>query len=225
MNGLWTHDASGLVEAYRARAADPVDAVAEALDLTGVVWAAPAEIDLPGDPLLFGRSAPLITEQGRTLHVALAPEATNLFRLPAWPVLIASVVERAAESLPGPAVANLPVGERLELTAPDGEPVAHTSPGSETTTLDPVRGRVAVALEEPGVHVFTVSDRTSLVSALALAPAESDLQDRNAAAIGRLAEPDDEQPGSRPLAWLAALLALAALVPHALLTLAARRSA
>jgi len=141
---------------FLARAGDPLLAD---VDLTGVLWSGGGGTPADEEPLLIAGDAVLLSarRQGRDRWLTLAcslPRST-LIRHPAWPALIANLVAARRAALPGPADANLLVGQPLRFPLP-ADAVAATviaPDGAITTWRADASGVIELpGLRQPGAH-------------------------------------------------------------------------
>lgn len=98
--------------------------IAQNLSLAGVTWpfdrstaadprtALRADISYTSIPLLYTERSTSASEHYR---VNLALDSTNIFRQPAWPVLIMNMIEECRSALPGLSRVNLRAGEELRV--------------------------------------------------------------------------------------------------------------
>ncbi len=99
-------------------------AIANNLSLAGVTWpfdgdavadartALRADISYTSIPLVYAERS---TSASVHYRVNLALDATNIFRQPAWPVLIMNMIEECRAALPGLSRVNLRAGEEVRL--------------------------------------------------------------------------------------------------------------
>jgi hypothetical protein len=191
----------------------------DGISLEGVAWGA-ASLDLPGLPLVLAGDIPLVTLEERTgrpprLHLQLVPNLTTLQASPAWPALIANILEWRAAALPGFHAPNAVVGQPVRFAPPPGRP-SITLRGPETVTLRTARtGPVTWFPDRPGVYEFQGGDGVRHAVAVNwLAPAESDLRAAGSGAWGRWDGAGEAQPAPVSLAWAAGLAALVLLALH-----------
>ena len=187
----------------------------QGLELEGSVWAADPEFRMDGEVLASVGDVPLLVMRDRELVVNIRPEGTNLFRMPAWPVLISNVVDYVREHQPGLKRFSYRLSESLAFYRPRGwqGAVRVEAPDGETVEFDGEHiyyGR----LKQDGVYtVHAGEQRVAALGVNLLAADESDLG--KAASSGGLAELDvgqitrsDARPFHREFALAAAALLL-----------------
>ena len=138
------------------------------VDFTGVIWVgAPlaAQGEDAGEALLVAGQAGLVSEARAsrarhvTLHVDLA--RSNLVDQPAWPELVANLVEARRAALPGPLRANVPLGQETRATLAEGRDGLRVLPPGGGPALelaaDAVGEVLIPPLERPGVHVLALA--------------------------------------------------------------------
>ena len=150
------------------------------LDLKGAAWAADEGFGSEqGQPLVWAGEIPLVEKRPGEIVVNLTPTDSNLFRLPAWPVLISNLVDEAWSRHPGLKRFSYRSGENLSFVRPGnwtGETVVETPVGKEVIFDGPdiFFGR----LEQEGVYrIYPRSnpDQRMRISVNLLAEQESDL--------------------------------------------------
>jgi hypothetical protein len=190
------------------------------LPLEGVVWGAGRAEGDDGRPVLLAGNAQLLTDaedaEGRhRLQLYFRPAASTLQQSPAWPVLMWNLVQWRSAHLPGPARANLRLGEDAALTfaapveqaevlAPDG--LRRTAPASGR--------RLVLHPDEIGVYRVRAGGEEVAFAVHAAARDESDL---SGCASGRWGESADDAAlrlEAQDAAWPLLALALAVTVAH-----------
>ncbi len=157
---------------------DPNHPLTRGAQLQGAVWTADPEFTAEGAGVLISVSdVPLVVSEGRRLVFNLSPEGTNLFRMPAWPVLASNLVEHVYERVPGLKRFSYRLGESLSFFRPDsweGE-VEIRAPDGESTAFEGDHiyyGR----LKSEGIYLVRAGGRTvARLDAHLLSAAESDL--------------------------------------------------
>ncbi len=158
-------------------------ALLRGVDLNGIIWTADPSFridpeDAPRREVLASAGdVPLIVAADNELILNLVPANTNLFQMPAWPVLISNVVDHVHERSPGLKRFSYRLGEilsfrrparwqgKLEIRRPDGRPVAFD--GDRITY-----GR----LEHEGIYRVLLDEKiVAAIDVNLLAEAESDL--------------------------------------------------
>lgn len=212
--------------------------LAEGLDLTGLIWATDLAAALPDPPAGFGqRIDPVLVLANTTIieHrrdavgnretlLSIDFDRSNLEDHIAWPVLLANAARQRRAARPGPVVANSRIGQPVRISTPPDQtdPIIITDPAGQTRTLRLNEADFTPPL--PGRYTVAIGPRTFPLSALPVAPAESDLSQ----AQTRTVEPEAVEGvasavTTRNLAWLLAILAAIALATHALLVSAIYR--
>lgn len=186
------------------------------VDLLGVYWvpsqsrsgeSPPATLIAVGDLPLYSQ-----TDGGR-LRLNLDLSSSNLARSPAWPVMMAGIVDRTRERLPGLRRTTYRSGEALRFvtSAMDGR-LSRRLRGQGidlpwTTPRTPPR-----LPERPGVYdLLQWGEPFASVAVNPIAPKESDLSSSaskdEVTTIGDSA-PGRDDAGERPVAWILVLAAV-----------------
>lgn len=187
----------------------------QGLELEGAVWAADPDFRTKGEVLASVGEVPLLVMRERELIVNIRPQRTNLFRMPAWPVLVSNVVDYVRDRQPGLQRFSYRLGESLAFYRPaqwQGT-VTMEAPDGETVEFEGNHiyyGR----LKQDGVYELRAGDqRAATLGVNLLAADESDLG--QAGSAGGLAELDrgqitrtDARPFHREFALVAAALLL-----------------
>jgi hypothetical protein len=206
--------------------------LAEGLDLTGLIWAtdlgdelpaAPAGIGQRVDPILVLANTTVIEHRrdavgNRETLLSIDFDRSNLEDHIAWPVLLANAARQRRAERPGPVVANSRIGQPVRISGPPDstDPIIITDPSGQTRTLRLTEADFTPPL--PGRYTVAIGPRSFPLSALPIAPAESDLKQ----AQTRTVEPEAVEGvasavTTRNIAWLLAILAAIALAVHGLL--------
>ena len=150
--------APAVIGPFLARAGDPLLAD---VDLTGVLWSGGGGTADDEEALLIAGDATLFSarRQGRDRWLTLACSLTRstLVRHPAWPALIANLVAARRAALPGPADANVLVGQPLRFALPaDALAATVTTPdGATSTWRADAHGVIELpGLRHPGAHAL-----------------------------------------------------------------------
>jgi hypothetical protein len=198
------------------------------LSLEGVVWAAGRSRSSPGEPVITAGNVVLVSDspdrRGRHLiRMRWRPEHSTLQLTPDWPILVANLVAWRRLDLPGPEHSNLRLGESVTVNLPPGsEQLQVEAPDGERRAAAVIDHRAVVEATRPGRYQLYAGDTTYELAVHAAAAEESDLRQSASGSWGSWQEESALGSGRRSLAWLAALLALAAAVLHQALWL--RRS-
>lgn len=219
---------AGWLEAPRPIVAAPEHPLAvPGIEETAILDAAALELGPEWLPIIVtevdGRAWPLVAEGvadgRRTIVVAFDLRRSDLPLLPAFPLFVASVLDRLAPAtalgVPAAAAPGVPLPLRLPPRAIAAE---ITGPGGETRPLDPSAGELLWVPEDIGIHRLSVSfgeDEPPLNVPLAVSAAigeGSDIRARPIAAADVDADTDetgDGQRGRRELWWALVWVALA----------------
>jgi hypothetical protein len=161
---------------------DPQHPLTRGLGSEGLIWAGSRPGALPGDPLLLADDRVLLALAGPEVVLNGELAGGNLTRHPAWPVLIANLVERARAGLPGLEVSLLRAGEEARLLPIPGtrvEPATLRGPRGEERPLRPdARGVLRTGpLERPGRYEIRRDGRSLAELSVYLGdPGASDLR-------------------------------------------------
>jgi hypothetical protein len=206
------------------------------ITLGGVVWSgavplaagAVRPVVTAGDQALVGMpDAPAGTGSEPAILFNLDLDRTNLIRSPDWPILISNLVEMRRQSLAGPERWNYRVGEwvRVRLAADPKRPLRLRSgaverplpPGRELEFIAPSPGGLLQILEGPE----TIGGDDTVLFELGvnfLDESESNLRDRQTAAVGRFTDVAavraESGPESDPLFWLLLTIGATAMVAN-----------
>ncbi len=229
-------DAAAAGDAWVLRVSSPTGAVAfagpfvvdrdqplgEGLTFHGAIWGADPALALPGSPVILAGNVPLLTAQilasGKCVFdLQLAPALSNVQNTPAWPALAWNTVSWRAATLPGVVDVNVHAGADVAVAVPGGVSEATCTGPTGAQTLR-VRGRRAVlAVPVPGVYALAAGDWRCAVAANFCAGLESDLRPQCTGSWGDWHAPAVLTRDYASWAWLAACLALAALIAHTVL--------
>lgn len=148
------------------------------VDLQGTVWAADPGFRGGGGAILLSLGEiPLAVLHERTLTLNLDPRRTSIFNMPAWPVLVANVVEYVYELSPGLKRNSFRLGESLAFYKPSSWKgrVTIQRPDGEKALFDgdPIYyGR----LEREGIYRILCNEKeVASLDVNLLSEAESDL--------------------------------------------------
>ncbi len=209
------HRSAGFVGPFVVDGAHPL---LRDVDLVGVFWVPATQI------VTADRASGLITVGDQQLYYQTAPDRLhlnadldvgNLSRSPAWPVMMAGVVDRTRDRLPGLRRANYLSGEGLRFVpaaAADLNP--DRLKGVDVDLRFPTLKPPPRLPERPGRYELLREGRPlSSIAVNAIAPEESDL--RSAAprsAVTQMRRPGLEAGGARRSAfsWVLILIALLA---------------
>ena len=158
--------------------------LANGIALEGVVWAAAAETNAPGDvPVMLAGNTPLFSTRedaiGRChLLLNLNPELSTLQNTPDWPILFWNVLQWRIAELPGLKESNARLGTEVILKT-TGEAVTVMQPDGQKQSFPKTSGELALDTPMPGIYSVVVEQASSLstnqFSVNALTADESDL--------------------------------------------------
>jgi hypothetical protein len=164
----------------------------EGLSLQGVVWGGGKSADLAGAPVVLAGNVPLLTDAERPggrhdLRMRLRPDLSTLQESPAWPVLIANILQWHASLAPGLSRPNIRLGEESMFTFAQArgagpEPptlVDVVAPDGGVRPANVVDRRIVVRGEDKGTYVIRDAKNQSVLARVAvnaLARDESDLR-------------------------------------------------
>ena len=191
----------------------------EGLNLEGVIWAAAALTNAPGEvPVMLAGNTPLLTTREDALgrrHLSLNfnPDLSTLQNTPDWPILFWNLLQwRAAES-PGLKESNARLGTEVNLKT-TGEPVTVILPDGTTTRFPKTGGDLALETPGPGLYTVVVGTVTNRFAVNPLAADESDLSRCATGQWGAWSEDTERRLEETSTVWMFGLAALAILVTH-----------
>ena len=193
--------------------------LAEGITLEGVVWAAAALTNAPGEvPILLAGNTPLLSTREdavgrRHLTLNFNPDLSTLQNTPDWPILFWNLLQwRAAES-PGLKESNARLGTEVELKT-TGEPVTVILPDATTTEFPKTGGDLALETPLPGLYTVVAGPSTNRFAVNLLAADESDLSRCATGQWGVWGEETERRLKETSTVWVFGLAALAILVTH-----------
>jgi hypothetical protein len=193
--------------------------LAAGLTLEGVVWAAIALTNAPGEvPILMAGNTPLLSAREdalgrRHLNLNFNPELSTLQNTPDWPILFWNLLQwRAAES-PGLKESNARLGTEVEFKT-TGEPVTVVLPDNTTTVFPKTGGDLALETPMPGLYLVVAGPSTNRFAVNPLAADESDLSRCATGQWGVWSEATERRLEETSAVWIFGLAALAILVTH-----------
>jgi len=200
----------------------------EGVSTAGLIWAAGAERELPGRPVLTAGNITLIADEaipdGRhELTIRLAGEMSNVHQWDIWPIMLWNLVQWRAAHLPGVATPNIRVGEAARIALEPGvETITVTDPDGERRAIAVGETQLAMMATKPGVYRIEAGEARYELAANMISAAESDLRTAAADEQGSWKDASLFQWEYRPIGWIAALIAAGLLTAH--LALVARSS-
>ena len=193
--------------------------LAEGLTLEGVVWAAAALTNAPGEvPVMLAGNTPLLTSREDALgrrHLTLNfnPDLSTLQNTPDWPILFWNLLQwRAAESA-GLKESNVRLGTEMNLKT-TGEPMTVILPDGTTTRFPKTGGDLALETPMPGLYTVAAGAVTSRFAVNPLAADESDLSRCATGQWGAWGDESERRFEETSAVWMFGLAALAILVTH-----------
>lgn len=198
-------------------------ALTEGLSLANVIWAATANSDSNGVPIITAGNVPLLTEThdgaGRhRLRMHFVAKTSTLQDTPNWPIFFTNLVNWRRSGLPGIAAPNvrlgqdvavwlLPESDRVELSGPDG-----------TQKLLEARGRrLNIPAERVGLHTIRTSNHEYRFACNTVSGDESDLADCRSGRWGDWNDAKAYRDRRASLGWVFLVLAFAAMTGHLVL--------
>lgn len=201
--------------------------LAEGITLDGVIWAAAAATNVPGDvPVILAGNVPLLSERTdiigrRHITLNLNPTLSTVENTPDWPILFWDILSWRISGMPGLADSNARLGTEVILKT-DGEPVAVTQPDGTQISFPKVGDELAIETPMPGIYSVLMDVSTNQFSVNALAPDESDLSQCASGQWGNWSDDPAQRLAETSAVWIFGLLALAFLAGHMYLVAAAR---
>ena len=206
---------------------DTSHALAEGIALDGVVWAAAAATNSPGDvPVILAGNTPLLSVREdaidrRHLVLNLNPELSTLQNTPDWPILFWNILSWRISEMPGLKESNTRLGAEVNLKT-TGEAVTVTQPDGETKSFPKTGGELALETPMPGIYSVVVGQATNRFSVNALAADKSDLSACASGQWGKWSEDTERRLEEASAVWIFGLLALALLTTHLYLVATAK---
>jgi hypothetical protein len=206
---------------------DTSHTLAEGIALDGVVWAAAAATNSPGDvPVILAGNTPLLSVREdaidrRHLVLNLNPELSTLQNTPDWPILFWNILSWRISEMPGLKESNTRLGAEVNLKT-TGEAVTVTQPDGETKSFPKTGGELALETPMPGIYSVVVGQATNRFSVNALAADKSDLSACASGQWGKWSEDTELRLEEASAVWIFGLLALALLTTHLYLVATAK---
>jgi hypothetical protein len=201
--------------------------LAKGVTLDGVIWAAIAMTNVPGDvPVILAGNVPLLSEREdvigrRHITLNLNPSLSTVQDTPDWPILFWNILSWRISELPGLSDSNVRLGTEVRLKT-GGQPVAVTQPDGTKTSFSKVGAELAIETPMPGIYSVTMGSMTNELSVNALAADESDLSRCATGQWGNWSNDPAERLAETSAVWIFGLLALAFLAGHMYLVASAR---
>jgi hypothetical protein len=193
--------------------------LAEGIALEGVIWAAAALTNAPGDvPVILAGNTPLLSAREdalgrRQLTLNLNPDLSTLQNTPDWPILFWNILSWRISEMPGLKESNARLGTEVNLIT-TGEAVTITQPDGEKKLFPRTGGELALETPLPGIYSVVTGAATNQFSVNALAADESDLSACASGHWGQWSEDTERRLEETSAVWIFGLLALALLTTH-----------
>ena len=148
--------------------------LASGIALEGVVWAATAATNSPGDvPVILAGNVPLLSAHEdaigrRHLTLNLNPELSTLQNTPDWPILFWNILQWRIAEMPGLKESNTRLGAEVNLKT-TGEAVTVTRPDGEKQFFKKTGGELALETPMPGIYSVAMVVTTNQFSVNVLA--------------------------------------------------------
>jgi hypothetical protein len=216
--------------------------LAAGIALEGVVWAAAAATNAPGDvPVIFAGNTPLLSVREdalgrRHLTLNLNPDISTLQNTPDWPILFWNILSWRISEMPGLKESNARLGaevilkttgEAVTVIQPDGEKRFFPKTGGELALETPLPGIYSVEVSGTGVSPVSFNNGASAsaqhtgetpvplqFSVNVLAADKSDLSACATGQWGKWSEDTQHRLVEASVVWIFGLLALALLTTH-----------
>jgi hypothetical protein len=197
--------------------------LATGIALEGIVWAAAANTNSPGDvPVILAGNVPLLSAHEdaigrRHLTLNLNPGLSTLQNTPDWPILFWNILQWRIAEMPGLKESNTRLGAEVNLKT-TGEAVTVTQPDGEKKSFAKTGGELALETPVPGVYSVVVGQASSLstnqFSVNVLVADKSDLSACATGQWGKWSEDTERRLEEASAVWIFGLLALALLATH-----------
>ena len=201
--------------------------LAAGIALEGVVWAAAAMTNSPGDvPVIFAGNTPLLSTREdalgrRHLTLNLNPDISTLQNTPDWPILFWNILSWRSSDMPGLKESNARLGAEVYLKTV-GEAVTVTQPDGVKRFFPKTGGELALETPLTGVYSVAAGALTNQFSVNALAADKSDLSVCATGQWGKWSEDTERRLVESSVVWIFGLLALALLTTHLYLVATAK---
>ncbi len=199
--------------------------LADGIALEGVVWAAAAVTNSPGEvPVILAGNTPLLTTREdalgrRHLTLNLNTGLSTLQNTPDWPILFWNILSWRIAEMPGLKESNTRLGAEVNLKTTD-EAVTVTQPDGVKKFFPKTGGELALETPVPGIYSVVVGQASSLsmttniFSVNAIAADESDLSACISSQWGRWGDDNERRMEDTSAVWIFGLLALGLLTTH-----------
>ncbi|HTV40287.1 MAG TPA: BatA domain-containing protein [Candidatus Sulfotelmatobacter sp.] len=193
--------------------------LAEGIALEGVIWAAAAATNAPGDePVVMAGNVPLLSEREdflgrRHITLNLNPALSTVEDTPDWPILFWDILSWRISEMPGLKESNARLGTEVILKT-DGQPIAITQPDGGSTSFPNPGDELAIDTPIPGIYSVAMGSETNQFSVNALDADESDLSQCGTGQWGKWSDDPGQRLVETSAVWIFGLLALAFLAGH-----------
>lgn len=201
--------------------------LAEGIELEGVIWAAAAATNVPGDePVILAGNVPLLSEHEdiigrRHITLNLNPALSTVADTPDWPILFWDILSWRISEMPGLKESNARLGTEVILKT-DGQPVAIAQPDGGGNSFPSPGDELAIDTPMPGIYSVAMGSETNQLSVNPLAADESDLSQCATGQWGKWSDDPSQRLVETSAVWIFGLLALAVLTGHLYLVAAAQ---
>jgi hypothetical protein len=214
----WSSD--GATNAYTGPfIVDNSHPLASGIALEGVVWAAAALTNAPGEvPVILAGNVPLLSAREDVLgrrHLALNlnPGLSTVQNTPDWPILFWNILSWRISEMPGLQESNARLGTEVILKT-TGEAVMITQPDGEKKSFPKTGGELALETPMPGIYSVVANSVTNQFSVNVLAADKSDLATCATGQWGQWSEDTERRLEEASAVWIFGLLALGLLCAH-----------
>jgi hypothetical protein len=193
--------------------------LAKGIALEGVIWAAAAATNSPGDmPVILAGNTPLLSAHEdalgrRHLTLNLNPDLSTLQNTPDWPILFWNILSWRISEMPGLKESNARLGTEVNLKT-TGEAVTVIQPDGEKQFFPKTGGGLALETPVPGIYSVVAGTTTNQFSVNVLAADKSDLSACATGQWGKWSEDTERRLEETSAVWIFGLLALALLTTH-----------
>ncbi len=206
---------------------DTSHTLAEGIALEGVVWAAAATTNSPGDvPVILAGNTSLLSVREdainrRHLVLNLNPGLSTLQNTPNWPILFWNILQWRIAEMAGLKESNTRLGAMANMKT-TGEAVTIRQPDGETKSYPKTGGALALETPMPGIYSVAMGQTTNRFSVNAIASDESNLSACASGQWGKWSEDTERRLEETSAVWIFGLLALALLTTHLYLVATAK---
>ncbi len=211
---------SGATNAYTGPfIVDNSHPLAAGVALEGVVWAAAALTNAPGEvPVILAGNVPLLSAREdvvgrRHLALNLNSGLSTVQNTPDWPILLWNILTWRISEMPGLQESNARLGTEVILKT-TGEAVTITQPDGEKKSFAKTGGELALETPMPGIYSVVAGAVTNQFSVNVLAADKSDLSACATGQWGQWSEDTERRLEEASAVWIFGLLALGLLCAH-----------